>query len=394
MKTLPPLLMAFILGGAFSVASQARPLVRPEAQPSFGGERGVQQSPSREADDLLRQALELYRQGKFEEALANCAKAARLSPNDYRPHALTGYVYLAQMKLKSSSEAFANAIRLHPLDKQLYLLKAKADAMRGAKDEALAACRKALDLDPNFAEGYAMIGETLRWDEKRRDEAIAAYQSAIKINPRFLPAYEPLGELLDAAKDQKEAEAVFRRGIAADPKGMTGRFALGRLLVKQGRLTEAREVWAGRTSDEDNKFPNFITLLERAERLKRATDALAQRPNDPDALVEMGLAVMEGDSWVVDGRQERAVEYFRQALKLKPDHAPAQYAICKAYIQLADTFKDKKKLVDEELAKMRQLDAKLADELEEYRKNYVGGLPGGRLSGVGFYRIAPSPTSK
>ena len=125
-------------------------------------------------------------------------------------------------------------------------------------------------------------------------------------------------------------------------------------------------------------FPNLITLLDRAEKLKAATDALAQRPNDPDALVAMGLAVMEGDSWVVDRRQERAVEYFRQALKLKPDHASAQYAICKAYIQLADTFKDQKKLADDELAKMRQLNAKLADELEEYRKNYAGGIPGGQ----------------
>jgi len=104
-------------------------------------------------------------------------------------------------------------------------------------------------------------------------------------------------------------------------RSMTGRFALGRMLVKQGRLAEARQIWAGRTSDEDNSFPNFITLLDRAEKLKAATDALAQRPNDPDALVAMGLAVMEGDSWVVDRRQERAVEYFRQALKQKPGDA-------------------------------------------------------------------------
>jgi tetratricopeptide (TPR) repeat protein len=377
LKTPVHFLITFVLGGVFTVASQARPLVRPEAQPSLAGERGVQQSPSKEAEEFVRQALEQYRQGKFDEALANCTKASRLSPTDYRPHVLSGYVYMAQMKLKSASDAFASAIQLHPQDTQLYLLKAAADARRGAKDEALAACRKALDLDPNLAEAHAMVGETLRWDEKRRNEAIAAYQAAIKINPNLLPVYEPLGELLDAAADQKEAEAVFRRGIAADPKGMTGRFALGRMLVKQGRLAEARQIWAGRTSDDDNSFPNFITLLDRAEKLKAATDALAQRPNDPDALVAMGLAVMEGDSWVVDSRQERAVEYFRQALKSKPDHASAQYAICKAYIQLAGIFKDKKKLVDDELAKMRQLNAKLADELVEYRKNYTGGIPGG-----------------
>jgi hypothetical protein len=90
----------------------------------------------------------------------------------------------------------------------------------------------------------------------------------------------------------------------------------------------------------------------------------------------MGLAVMDGESWMVDGRQERALVYFRKALELRPGYARAQYAICKAYIQIADTHESKKKIVDEELAKLRRLDAALAAELIEYRKNYSGGLRG------------------
>jgi superkiller protein 3 len=374
MKSLQRLGLVLILVASLNcpLASAAPARDTLPSQSATGG--GAQEPQGGDADSLVRAALDLYRQRKFDEALATSARAARLSPGDYRPHVVNGLVYMAQMKLKSASEALAEAITLQPKDKRLYLLKATADAMRGAKDEALAACRKALELDPSFAPAYATIGDALRWDEKRRDEAIAAYRSAIKADPNLLPAYEPLGQLLAEAKDEKGAEEVFRRGMAADPKRMAGRFALGRMFVKQGRLAEARELWDGRTSDEDRTFPNFITELERAENLKRATDALAQKPDDPDALVAMGLAVMDGDSWVVDGRQERAIVYFRKALEIKPGYAKAQYAICKAYIQIADTFSDKKKAVDEELAKLRRLDPKLADELEEYRKNYSGGI--------------------
>lgn len=107
------------------------------------------QTPSSETDELVRSALALYRQGKFDEALANLKKAAGLSPNDFRPLVLTGYVYSAQRKMKSASEAFAAAIRLQPQRKELYLAKAEADFRRNAHEEALAACRKATEVDPN-----------------------------------------------------------------------------------------------------------------------------------------------------------------------------------------------------------------------------------------------------
>ena len=357
-------------------ASQTSTTASSVQQQSATGAKGQEQKQSAEAATLFQTAFDLYRKGKFDEALANCTKATTRNPNDFRPHALAGYIYMEQMKMKSASEAFANAIRLQPTTKEFYLAKAAADTRRGAIDEAIAACRKALEIDPNYAEAYATIGETLHYDEKRRAEAIAAFESALKINPALLPVYESLGGIFIDAKDEKRAEEVFRQGLAADPKHMAGRFPLGRLLVKQGKLVEARELWEGRSSDEDRAMPNFIELLKRAENLKRATDTLAQKPNDPDALIDMGLAVMDGDSWVVDSRQKRAIVLFRKALELKPNYAKAQYNIVKAYVQIADTFSAEKKNVDRELVKLRQLDPALAREMEEYRKNYTGGLTG------------------
>ena len=293
---------------------------------------------------------------------------------DFRPPYIAGVVYMAQWKMKSASDAFARVILLNPDNKRVYYFKATADRYRNARDEAIAAARKAIELDPLFAEAYTLLAEVLGTGDKDRKEAIEAYRTAIRLKPDLLTAYDQLGMLLSVTEDEKGAEEVYRKAMALDPKKMACRFALGRLLVKQERLAEARAVWDGRTSDTDNTFPNFITLLERAEKLKQATDALAQKPNDPEALLQMGLMVMDGESWVVDGRQDRAIVYFRKALAAKPGFARAQYAICKAYVQIADTYKDKNKTVDQELAKLRKLDVKLADEITEYRKTYSGGL--------------------
>jgi tetratricopeptide (TPR) repeat protein len=326
---------------------------------------------SGEVDSLVQAGFDLYEKGELEEALANATKAKKLSPKDFRPYAIAGFVRLAQRKSEDASREFASAIRCQPKRKELYALKAKADASHGAINEAIASAQRAVELDPKYGEAYAMIGEGAENDDRFQAEAISAYQSALRINPNLLMVYPALGQLLTEAKDVKKAEEIYKQGMAIDPKHMSGRFPLGRLLVEQGRLTEARQLWETRTSDEDRIMPSFINLLTRAEKLKRATETLAQTPDDPNALLEMGLAVMEGESWVIDGRQERAIVYFKKALAIQPGFAKAQYNIVKAMVQYL--AKDDKKL-DYEITKLRQLDALLAKEMEEYRKTYQGGL--------------------
>lgn len=346
------------------------------AQADKNQTKNMPEPQSDNPDELIQLGVSLYRERKYDEALAHFAKAARLSPLNFRPHALMGVIYQAQRKMKEASAAYAKAIQLNPKEKQLYLSKSEVDFYRMATDEVIVACQKALELDPNLVEAWVRLGYALSGDEKRRREAVVAYRSALKLDPSNLEAYEGWGGLLEEMKDLKGAEEVYRQSIAADPEKMVGRFELGRILVEQGRLVEARKLWNGRTSDDDSTYPNFITLLERAEKLKRATGALAKRPNDPLTLVDMGFAVMDGDHWVGDGRQERAMMYFQKALKINPKYARAQYGICKGYIQLADTFDRHKIDVDRELEKLRKLDVALAKELEEYRKTYRGGIQG------------------
>ena len=346
------------------------------AQTTKTSDKVMTEPQSENPDELMQDGVRLYRERKYDDALAHFAKAARLSPQSFRPHAMMGVVYQAQRKMKDASAAFANAIQLNPNEKQLYLSKSEVDFYRMATDEVIAACQKALELDPNLAVAWVRLGHALGADEKSRKDAVVAYRKALKLDPSNLEIYEPLGEILVEMKDLKGAEEVYRQGIAADPEKMEGRFELGRILVEQGRLVEARKLWNGRTSDDDSTFPNFITLLERAEKLKRATTELAKKPNDPLALVEMGFAVMDGDHWVVDGRQERAMVYFQKALKINPKYARAQYGICKGYIQLASMFDEKKKDVDRELEKLKGLNIAMAKELAEYRKTYQSGLRG------------------
>lgn len=279
---------------------------------------------------------------------------------------LTLFLSFAVAAATQAQQPSAQAAELLRTARQLHLEE--------RTDEAIAAAKKAVALDPKYAEAHLMVGSLLKTKVKREREAIAALRTAIALNPQLVAAYEDLGELLLDVKKPLEAEAIYRKGMELDPKHQVGRFAIGRLLVKQGRLKEARELWEGRTSDEDNTIPSFIEVLTRAENMQRAKAALAAKPNDPDALVNMGIAVMDGDHWVVDDRQRRAIVHFKKALRIKPDYAQAQYQIVKAYIQLAEFDDAENKNVNLELAKLRKLDSQLAAEMEKYRKEYQGGF--------------------
>jgi tetratricopeptide (TPR) repeat protein len=340
----------------------------------FGVVAAQTQKPPGQAPELLRSALQLYREGKINEAFAKCKQSIAIDPKEYRAHVLLGYIYGAQQKLDLASASFAQAIKLEPTDKEVYLLKSQVDFFRNKQVEALAAAKKAVALDPKYSEAHLMVGALLKGDPKRRAEAITALQTAIEINPQLVAAYDDLGDVLKDEKQLKEAEAVYRQGILADPKKMAGRFALGRMMVAQGRLTEARELWEGRTTNEDRTMPSFITVLTRAENMKRAKEAIVANPNDPDALVDMGLAVMDGDHWVLDDRQKRATVLFKKALDAKPDYPRAQLALVKAYIQLAGADPTESKTLDVELAKLRKLDPKMAAEMDQYRKDYSAGF--------------------
>lgn len=340
----------------------------------------IQSVQDNNAEALLQAGYKLVQQEKYDEAIAVLEKVSRMLPTDYLPIALIGASYQGQMKYKSASEAYAKAIRLNPNDTKIYILKTNVDMGRNALDDAIATCQQALKIDPNFAEAYVLLGRSLSAAMKPRSEVIAAYQSAIKADPNFLESYEPLGIILQTAKNEKDAEEVFRKGISTDPKKMTGRFQLGHLLIKQGRLVEARELWKDATSDDADELKYHLGVLASAENLKLAKDLLAKNPNDPEVLVQMGLAVLEADSGAIDGRWEAAIGYFNQALKLKPDYAKAQYGLCKAYIDFARLFANKQKFADEELVKLRKMDKALADELEKYKNNQDSGgrgVPGG-----------------
>jgi 4-amino-4-deoxy-L-arabinose transferase-like glycosyltransferase/Tfp pilus assembly protein PilF len=125
--------------------------------------------------------------------------------------------------------------RLYRGERDRYLAIQLLD--RGQRGAAEAAYRRALALDPKFAEAHAELGQLLA-DENRHREALDHFGRANAICPRSEETSYLLAGGKAAVGDTAEAEAAFRQAIALAPYAPAYR-DLGVLYLAQGKLDDA-----------------------------------------------------------------------------------------------------------------------------------------------------------
>lgn len=171
--------------------------------------------PMMDEIDLLREdsALEQVRRGVMAEQAGRLADAAR-----FQRRALELDPNFAQ--------AHSNLVALYGR------LGQPADAERHY--------RAALALNPNLAELHYNHGSVLA-GQNRLDEAETAYSRVLEINPHRADALLNLGLVLERQGRGENAEAKYREAIAAQPNFRLAYFHLGKWMVARNRHREAIE---------------------------------------------------------------------------------------------------------------------------------------------------------
>jgi tetratricopeptide (TPR) repeat protein len=108
----------------------------------------------------------------------------------------------------------------------------------GRREEAIAAYRRALQLDPTFAVARNNLGFALLL-EGRVDEAIAELESAVLRDPALGLAYSNLGLAYATAGRPEEADAALRHAERLMPDNGDVQARIGELELSRGRKEEA-----------------------------------------------------------------------------------------------------------------------------------------------------------
>ncbi len=116
------------------------------------------------------------------------------------------------------------------------------DGEPGRLDEALAAYRRALEIDPYLVPALINLAN-LHYSRDEIIEAQALYERAITIDPSVFEAHFNLGNIFHDLARYDQAQACYREALRLNPAYADAHFYLAVTLEKNGRSAEARQHW-------------------------------------------------------------------------------------------------------------------------------------------------------
>ncbi len=252
-----------------------------------------------------------------------------------------GVIYYEQNAFPKAEAACRNAIEADPEFARAWVLLGNLLKSQQRFDEAEAAYRKAIEVDPEFAYAWDLLGDLLK-SQQRFDQAEAAYRKAIEVDPEFAYAWVFLGNLLKSQQRFDEAEAAYRKAIEVDPKDAYAWDFLGGLLKSQQRFDEA-EVALRKAIEVDPESARawvlLGNLLNSQQRFDEAEVAYRKviEADPKDAYAWDFL----GDLLKSQQRFDEAEAAYRNAIEVDPEFA---YAWC----DLGDFLESQQRLPEAE----------------------------------------------
>ncbi|MBI1891039.1 MAG: tetratricopeptide repeat protein [Burkholderiales bacterium] len=228
-----------------------------------------------------------------------------------------GITYYAMGRAADAEDSYRKALKINPRFAEALNNLGAVLREKGLLEEAASYFKLALKINPGFAEAHSNMGNVYK-DEKKYAQAEASYKQALKLRHDFIEAELNLAIVCKLLNRLDEAESKFRHILAVRPSTIEAYNGLGDVLQLQNRIPEAETTY--RTGLEAN-------------------------PHSAELHYNLGV-IFQKQNRLVEAEQN-----YRRALEIKPDfltafpnlaavynhqrkHVEAE-AICRRALQLA-----------------------------------------------------------
>ena len=206
-----------------------------------------------------------YAQGRLPQAEAALGRVIRLDPMSSPAYARLGMIQMERFATEKALASCRRALELDPANAEAHFYLAESLRRVRRLDEAEPHARQALAGAPENARIYVTLGRIYleRVDTPgNREEALAAFRRAISLEPGRAEAHYSLGLLQQRAQNWPEAEKSLREAIRLQPGMAAAYYTLS--------LVERR---LGKTREAEAHLARFQHLRESGAALGRSANA-------------------------------------------------------------------------------------------------------------------------
>jgi tetratricopeptide (TPR) repeat protein len=300
----------------------------------------------RNADARLLLGSVLMEQGVRAESLAQLGEAVRLRPKSAEAQNALGEAYSLFGDSRSAQPAFERAVALDPAFAQAHVNLASALLQAGDSGHAAPHLERAISLLGNKPDAAYPYYLRAKISAERRDtaKAVSDLERAVALRPDLAEAWSDLGEARKALLEEDGALQAFHRAVELNPDDAVALTRLGLSLLKQGKHHEAvapLQHAAGIDSNNQSTLNALQLALrkdgqtDQADAVKRRlADLLRDRDHADQNLVTALELNNRGSISEKNGDIRSAMERYRAALDIAPDHVGIRTNLAVALLKL------------------------------------------------------------
>ena len=254
-------------------------------------------------------ALTLEAAGRFRDAAESFKKAFELGPGDAQVAVLVGLNCLRAGDPEGSLPWLDKAIDLDNTRVDPLIYKIEALARLGRHEEAETAYYLAQQIEPDDAEIYAVMADSLL-ARGLHDKAVWCLREAARLDPELPRVEAKLAEAYARTGRQERARQLYLRELRRDPGNIDSLLDLGELLMDMHRDAEASEKFRRVLELEpDNAEAHFnlgrlaAKLGDRAGSLRQFDLVVRLDPSYPSARCKLAAVLLESHT---EGAKDRA----------------------------------------------------------------------------------------
>jgi len=275
--------------------------------------------PAAPSQPELQALVDHYQNGRYEDAEHCAMLLSQQFPRHPFSWKILGGIYKALGRMTDALAAGKKATELDPRDSEAHNSLGVILEGLGRFEEAESSYKKSVFLKPDNYGAHCNLGNVMRKLIKF-EEAATAYRQAIAVQPGYAEAHNNLGVTLKELGKLEESEASCRRAIAIASGYAEAYYNLGNTLQELGRIEDAEvnyRLAITLKTDYAEPHNNLGIMLEELGRFADAElsyrQAIALKSDFVDAYSNLGNVLKE------NGRFADAEASYRQAILLKPD---------------------------------------------------------------------------